>query len=144
MSEREEFLRTVIPAQQAADNQLLNGDPEPRIRLWSHHDPVTLFGAERSATGWAEVSAVFRWLATHLSQGDLRLDILAADVRGDLAYTVAHEHTTVSFDGAPRRHVRLRVTHTYRREEGAWKIAHRHGDGLPADATAGPGRLPPG
>jgi ketosteroid isomerase-like protein len=134
VTEREDFLRTVIPAQQEADNQLINGDPGPRIRLWSHHDPVTLFGAERSATGWAEVSEVFRWLAGHLSQGELRLEVLAADVRDGLAYTVAHEHTTVSFDGGPRRYVRLRVTHTYRREDGAWKIAHRHGDGLPPGA----------
>ena len=97
---------------------------------------MTLFGAERSATGWAEVSEVFRWLSTHQSQGELRLEVLAADVRGDLAWTVAYEHTTVSFDGAPRRCVRLRVTRLYRREDGAWKIVHRHGDGLPADAGA--------
>ena len=97
---------------------------------------MTLFGAERSATGWAEVSAVFRWLSTHLSQGELRLEVLAADVRGDLAYTVACEHTTASFGGGPRRSVRLRVTHLYRREDGAWKIAHCHGDGLPPDPGA--------
>jgi ketosteroid isomerase-like protein len=130
VTELEDFLRTVVPAQEAADNALLNGDPEPRMRLWSHHDPVTLFGAERSGTGWAEVSEVFRWLSTHLSQGELRLEILAADVRGELAYTVAYEHTRVSFDGGPVRSVRLRVTHAYRREDGAWKIVHRHGDGL--------------
>lgn len=134
MSDLEDFLRTVVPAQEAADIALINGDPEPRTRLWSHHDPVTLFGAERSATGWAEVSAVFRWLATHLSQGQLRIEVIAADVRGDLAYTVAYEHTDVSFDGGPVRYVRLRVTHLYRREDGAWKIAHRHGDGLQTDA----------
>jgi hypothetical protein len=61
---------------------------------------VTLLGAERSATGWADVSEVFRWLSTHLSQGELRVEVLAADVRGDLAYTVAYERTNVSFDGA--------------------------------------------
>jgi hypothetical protein len=93
VTELEDFLRTVVPAQEAADNALINGDPEPRLRLWSDHDPVTLFGAERSATGRAE-------------------------------------HTNVSFDGGPVRYVRLRVTHVYRREDGAWKIVHRHGDGL--------------
>ena len=123
----------MVAAQEAADNALINGDPEPRMRLWSHHDPVTLFGAERSATGWAEVSEVFRWLSTHLSQGKLRIEVLAADVRGGLAYTVAHEHTDVSFDGGPVRCVRLRVTHVYRREDNAWKIVHRHGDGLQTD-----------
>lgn len=132
MSELEDFLRTVVPAQEAADTALINGDPVPRMRLWSHHDPVTLLGAERSATGWADVSEVFRWLSTHLSHGELRVEVLAAGVRGDLAYTVAYERTNVSFDGGPVRPVRLRVTHVYRREDGAWKIVHRHGDGLPA------------
>ena len=50
MSDREDFLRTVIPAQETAGNALINGDPEPRMRLWSHHDPgapgVTMEGDE--------------------------------------------------------------------------------------------------
>jgi hypothetical protein len=28
---------------------------------------------------------------------------------------------------------RLRVTHVYRRDNGVWRIVHRHGDGLEAD-----------
>ena len=27
----------------------------------------------------------------------------------------------------------VRVTHIYRREDGEWKIVHRHGDSAPAD-----------
>jgi ketosteroid isomerase-like protein len=27
----------------------------------------------------------------------------------------------------------LRVTHVYRRENGEWKIVHRHGDGLESE-----------
>jgi ketosteroid isomerase-like protein len=39
----------------------------------------------------------------------------------------------VSRNGGPVRPNRLRVTHVYRRENGQWKIVHRHGDGLEAD-----------
>lgn len=45
MSELDEFLKTVVPRQIQADNALLNGDPQPRVELWSHHDPVTILGA---------------------------------------------------------------------------------------------------
>ena len=34
----------------------------------------------------------------------------------------------------------LRVTHVYRRENGQWKIVHRHGDFAPVDESAGADR----
>ncbi len=51
-------------------------------------------------------------------------------MRGDTAYTVALEHTSASVKGVPRRYT-LRVTQIYRREGGAWKVAHRHGSAPP-------------
>jgi ketosteroid isomerase-like protein len=135
MSELQEFLETVIPRQQAADHALHNGDPEPRMQLWSREDPVTLLGAFGvAATGWGDVSETFRWVASQFSGGEeFRLEVIAAGVSGDLAYTVGYEHSRVSRDGGPVRPNRLRVTHVYRRENGQWKIVHRHGDGLEAD-----------
>jgi hypothetical protein len=53
---------------------------------------------------------------------------VAADVSGDLAYTVGYEHCLRSLDGGPVESATLRVTHIYRREDGEWKIVHRHGD----------------
>jgi len=29
----------------------------------------------------------------------------------------------------------VRVTHVYRREDGEWKIVHRHGDSVPVDQS---------
>ena len=46
---------------------------------------------------------------------------------GDMAYTAGLEHTSASVDGQPRSYT-LRATQVYRREGGAWKVAHRHGD----------------
>ena len=60
------------------------------------------------------------------------VDIIAAGASGDLAYTVAYEHTSTSVAGVPRTYT-LRVTQIYRREDGEWKLVHRHGDELPAD-----------
>ena len=49
------------------------------------------------------------------------IDLVAAGASGDLAYTVAYEHTTVSIEGTPRTYT-LRVTQIYRREDGEWKL----------------------
>lgn len=141
MSELQEFLDTFVPRQEEADDALHNGDPEPRMQLWSREDPVTVLGALGvAASGWEEVSETFRWVASQFSKGDgFRLEVIAAGVSGDLAYTVGYEHSMVSRDGGPARPNRLRVTHVYRRENGEWKIVHRHGDGLEADRAPSAG-----
>lgn len=134
MSELQEFLETFIPRQEAADKALHKGDPEPRMELWSHADPVTVLGAfGMAASGWDEVSDTFRWVASQFSGcEDFRLEVIAAGVSGDLAYTAGFETSKVSRDGGPLKPHRLRVSHAYRRENGEWKIVHRHGDQLEA------------
>ena len=57
--------------------------------MWSTNDPVTLFGAGMSGRGWDKVSGIFRSIASRWSDcTDQRIEILAAGVSGDLAYTV--------------------------------------------------------
>jgi ketosteroid isomerase-like protein len=133
-TEVQEFLKEMVPRQQAADDAIHSGDSEPRKALWSHEDPVTVLGAFGvAASGWAECREVFDWLATVFTGSEsFELEIVAAGVSGDLAYTVGYEHSVASREGGPMRTNLLRVTHVYRRENGEWKIVHRHGDGLEA------------
>ena len=87
------------------------------------------------------MSGLFRSIASRWSDCiDQRVELLAAGVSGDLAYTVELEHTSVSVDGVPVEPYTLRVTQVYRREDGEWKVVHRHGDQLPFD----PGQSLPG
>jgi ketosteroid isomerase-like protein len=141
MSELQEFLDGVVPGQQAADHAIHAGDAEPRKALWSHEDPVTVLGAFGvAASGWDECEEVFDWLATVFTGCEsFELEIIAAGVSGDLAYTVGYEHSVASRNGEPAKPNRLRVTHVYRRENGEWKIVHRHGDGLEADRVGAGG-----
>jgi hypothetical protein len=53
------------------------------------------------------------------------------DVKGDMACTVGLEHTRASVNGEPHRYWSP-VTHPCRREDGHWKLAHRHVDTLPS------------
>jgi ketosteroid isomerase-like protein len=132
MSDLDDFLATTLARQVEAEEALHNGDPEPRLAMWSTQDPVTVLGALRSASGRDEVSRLFRWLGSGFSDcTSYRFELVAAGVSGDLAYTVGYEHTSVSWDGAPLEPYTLRVTHAYRREDGEWKIVHRHADSPP-------------
>ena len=63
-------------------------------------------------------------------------DLVAAGVSGDLAYLVGFEHIANSVVGIPVEPYTLRVTHIFRREDGEWRIAHRHADYVPIDQTA--------
>ncbi|HEV8194535.1 MAG TPA: nuclear transport factor 2 family protein [Ktedonobacterales bacterium] len=136
MSDLDDFLATTLPRQLAADEALHNGDPGPRLAMWSNDDPVTVLGAARTANGWDEVSQLFRWLgAGHSDCTSFRFELVAAGVSGDQAYTVGYEDTAASWDGVPLEPYTLRVTHVYRREHGEWKIVHRHADRTPRDQS---------
>ena len=130
-TEVDEFLADVLPRQEEEERALRSGDPEPRLRMWSSNDPVSLFGAEGPAgtRGWDGISDRFRSIASRFSDcREYEFELLAAGVSGDLAYTVGFERATMSVDGGPTGPVVLRVTHVYRREDGEWKVVHRHGD----------------
>ena len=136
MSEVDDFLAEIHPRLIGELKAMHNGDPQPRLSMWSARDPVTLFGAAMSGSGWDEVSRIFRSIASRWSNcTDQRVEIVAAGVSGDLAYTVGFEHTSVSVDGVPVEPYTLRVTQAYRREDGEWKVVHRHADQLPSDQS---------
>jgi ketosteroid isomerase-like protein len=137
-SDLDEFRNAFLPRQVAAEEAFHEGDVEPRLKLWSQRDPVTLFGAwGPNKSGWDDLSTTFRWASSRFSDlTDYRFEVVAAEVSGDLAYTVGYEHSTVSTDGAAPTTQTLRVTHIYRREDGEWRIVHRHGDFLQPDQSA--------
>jgi ketosteroid isomerase-like protein len=136
MTETEAFLASVLPRLTEADLALHNGDAGLRKAMWSHHDPVTLFGAVRSGSGWDELGQLFDWLESQFSKGSYQYEVLAAGASGDLAYIVGIEHTAVSVGGAEPEAYELRVTTICRRENGDWKIVHRHADPDPQSDSA--------
>lgn len=138
MRQTEEFLQAVLPRLREESIALHNGDPGPRLALWSRNDPVTLFGALQIKSGWNDVSEVFEWVASRFSNCEsFELEVIGADTSGDIAYVVGIEHTTASVRGAPPQLYELRVTTIFRRENGEWKAAHRHADPVPESVSAG-------
>ena len=136
MSEVEDFLSRMLPRYTGAADAMHNGDSALFAELWSSRDPVTLLGAAGSAiSGWDNITKAQRSIASRFSNGmPLDLELIAADVNGDGAYTVAYERSSVSVAGGPAQPAFLRATQIYRRENGDWKLVLRHAD--PADSPA--------
>jgi ketosteroid isomerase-like protein len=135
MSDRDDFLAWAQTRLKAAEVALHDGNAAPRLAIWSSEEPVTVLGAWQSAIGREQVDDLFALLETSFSDCTAYThEIVAADVIGDMAYTVGYEHTQASVNGEPRTYT-LRATQVYRREGGEWKVAHRHADTLP-DAKA--------
>jgi len=90
MSDREDFLAWFNTDWRAAEDALHNGDASPRFKIWSERKPVTLFGAWLNATDPAGAREVFLNLAESFSEATSSdIELVAADVSGDLAYTVS-------------------------------------------------------
>jgi ketosteroid isomerase-like protein len=99
--------------------------------IWSRNEPVTVLGAWKNASGQQELDELFAHLAASFSEcTSYEFELLEFEVRGDTAYTVGFEHTSASVNDVPRTYT-LRATQIYRREDGEWKIAHRHGSPPP-------------
>lgn len=133
VTDRDDFLVWVKTALYEVELALHNGDAAPRRALWSRNEPVSVLGAWRNARGQQEIDELFTILANSFSDcTSFEFDLQAYDVMGDMAYTAGLEHTSASVDGEPRTYT-LRATQVYRREDGEWRVAHRHGDTVPVE-----------
>lgn len=124
-----EFLEWFETTWHDAEMALHNGDAGPRDEItWSTREPITVFGAWMNAFSSEDARAVFRRIAESFSDAEEgRIELIAHGVSGDLAYTAHREHTATTVDGERREYV-LRTTQVYRREDGTWKVVHRHAD----------------
>jgi ketosteroid isomerase-like protein len=129
MTNTQQFLDQMMPRLHHAETALHNGDAGPRVEMWSHTDPVTVFGAVLNRTGWAEVRPLFEELASSFADcSSCEWETVAADVGEDFAYLLAIERTTASAAGREPAPYTLRSTTIFRREDDEWKIVHRHAD----------------
>jgi ketosteroid isomerase-like protein len=114
-----------------AGREITNGNPEAYKRLYSRGDDVTLanpFGPP--VRGWNEVSATLDRAAENYRDGEVvGFENVATVISPELAYTVEIESYRARVGGAEAiTPVAVRVTTTFRREEGIWKVVHRHAD----------------
>lgn len=113
----------------------VRGDPEPVKQLFSRRDDVTLANPLGPAVrGWSKVAAATDRAASQVREGEpVRFETITEYETEDLAYDVELETARVKSVGTDEfGDIALRVTTIYRREDGEWKIVHRHADPITA------------
>ena len=128
-------LQAFLPQWEKAQSRFINGDPTLWKQNASHRDDATMLGAFGGhEKGWKEVGERCDWASSYFKESGAteQFEYLNTGVSGDLAFTVAIEHQEEvrmvdQEKPAPRA---LRVTQIFRREDGVWKLLHRHADPL--------------
>jgi len=126
-------LREMLGRTIAALGDLVDGRAGPYLALWSHADDVTVMGGFGSyEKGWDRVRQNTEFAASRFRGGVLGgVEEMAVGESGDLAYAVWIERGEVRVEGRDERApLAVRVTHVFRREDGAWRFIHRHGDAI--------------
>jgi ketosteroid isomerase-like protein len=131
-----------LDAYHRAGLEITNGNPDVYKSLYSRRDDATLanpFGPP--VRGWSNVSATLDRAAENYRDGEVvGFENVSTVVAADLAYIVEIESYRARVGGAREMTpVSARVTSVFRREDGAWRLLHRHAD--PITAPRGPGSV---
>jgi ketosteroid isomerase-like protein len=124
-------LAQIIEHSHRALDAFMKGDAGPAKALFSRRDDVTLanpFGP--AARGWSQVEPTLEQAAAHYREGEATgFERISEYATAELAYIVEVERLRAKVGGADASTpLALRVTTIFRREDGAWKIVHRHAD----------------
>jgi ketosteroid isomerase-like protein len=129
----------VIEQSHVAWDAFLKGDPEPGKALFSRGDDVSLGNPYGPfAVGWKDVEQTMERAAALYRDGEaVGFDSVALYASADLACLVEVERYRGKVGGAEEAaSIALRVTSVLRREDGGWKIVHRHADPITSPRTA--------
>ena len=113
----------------AAMAKVANGDVSAIKALYSHTDDATSFyGWGGYEQGWARVSARWDWAGQQFKGGRVEHENVTTVVTGEMFFvtdieTYSDQHVA-GVDGTTGWS--NRVTHIFRREDGAWRLLHRH------------------
>ena len=106
------------------------GRPEPFLKLWSHADDVSIMAAIGGyQVGFEDVSTLLSLASKTQTFDTWSAENLVTTMSDDLAVSVELERYVRQVDGKDEA-TTLRATQVYRREDGEWKVIHRHGDVL--------------
>ena len=133
----EDELNDTIEAFREALRVYVTGDGEPALSFFSTRDDVTLAnplgpplrGPAEVRTGAIEGAASFKEGGPlRFAEVSSRFDEVSRYATSELGYIVQLERHEGRLVNGAETVVALRVTLIFRREEGRWRIVHRHAD----------------
>jgi ketosteroid isomerase-like protein len=108
--------------------EVLKGHPEPTLQMWSQREDVVLCNPFHPfAHGPSEVAQTTNEAASHFAGGACESQLIEKQVTAELGYIIELEQWRTQLDGKDSAGA-LRVTTIFRREDGAWRVVHRHAD----------------
>lgn len=131
----------VLEQYHSAADAFARGNAGPVKKLFSHRDDVLLanpFGP--AVLGWDKVSVALDFASSRFRDGrviDFQTVATYATPEMITIYEIEHWKTKVG-ERASLALFELRVTTTFRLEDGEWKIAHRHADPIASEHPDGP------
>jgi ketosteroid isomerase-like protein len=134
-------LQHLIDQYHAAADEFSRGNAVPVKAMFSHRDDVTLanpFGPP--SIGWQQVSAALDFASSRFKDGEVKsFETIANYESSELATILEIEKWKAKVSG--RKEIsdfELRVTSTFRHEDGDWKLVHRHADAIVSFHPDGP------
>jgi ketosteroid isomerase-like protein len=128
-------LKKTLEEYHRAEIAFQKGDAQPFKDICSHKDDVTIVGGMGGVEkGWSQVEKRYEWAASRFSSdndSEPESEIVSLVATPDMAYAVEIERSSARMAGSSEvQRLALRVTTVFRREDGQWKVAHRHADPL--------------
>ena len=147
---RVDDLDRAIEQWRLATGEFIRGNPGPAQECFSHRADVTLANPLGPASaeigpvahGWQQVALTQEHAASRFTDGaEVDFEIVEKYVSAELDCVVLIERMEAKVLGrgdAPpsTARVALRVTMTFRPEDGEWKVVHRHADPITAPRSA--------
>lgn len=124
-------VEALAAASEAAHSALMAGDVDTYLAKLTLADDFTLMSPFGGTVGRGPhtrdrldaIGKVFR-------KGSMRQEIVETYAVADMVVLAVIEHNHGEVGGLPAQDWPLRVTLVYRRDEGEWKLVHRHADPL--------------
>lgn len=120
-----DFMKT----RDSAASAFSRGQPDEVLALTTSKEPATFFGPYgQTMQGPDVVRKYYEGVRDQFGTGGKgHLEILHSGESGDLAYWCGFQKAAIELEGKLVQ-TDLRVTELFRRENGDWKLVHRHAD----------------